>query len=239
MASRGGVLFARRQQIIMLKSSSERKQQTMSDVNITTAGLRIVKLLVGNPPRTVAELTHSAGVTRTAVTEQLGELQAAGFVERETQRTSGRGRPRHLYRATNAALALLFAGNQRLLVPAIWQAVLDLGGDDMIQKVIDQVGRSLAEFYNSKITAEQPRDRLRQLIDLLADEGSLIDIVEDGSGKLTLHKRSCPFISMAGPHLFVCQVDQEMLSAVVGRPVRRVSCRHEGAPCCTFEIVDG
>ncbi len=208
----------------------------MPDVTITAAGLRIVKLLVGNPPRTVAELTRSAGVTRTAVTEQLGELQAAGFVERETQRTSGRGRPRHLYRATNAALALLFVGNQRLLVPAIWQAVSDLGGDDLIKKVINRVSRSLAEYYNGKITAKRPLDRLRQLIDLLSDEGRLIDVVEDSGGKLTLHKRSCPFISMVDPHLHVCQVDQEMLAAVVGRPVRRVSCRHEGAPCCTFEI---
>ena len=208
----------------------------MPDVTITAAGLRIVKLLVGNPPRTVAELVRAAGVTRTAVTEQLGELQAAGFVERETQRTTGRGRPRHLYRATNAALSLLFTGNQRLLVPAIWQAVHDLGGDDLIKKVINRVSRSLAEYYNSKITAKRPRDRLRQLIDLLTDEGRLVDIVEDDGGKLTLYKRSCPFISMVDPHLYVCQVDQEMLAAVVGRPVRRVSCRHEGAPCCTFEI---
>ena len=208
----------------------------MPNVNITPAGLRIVKLLVGNPPQTVAELTRSAGVTRTAVTEQLGELQAVGFVERETQRTTSRGRPRHLYRATNAALSLLFVGNQRLLVPAIWQAVRDLGGDDLIKKVINRVSRSLAEYYSRKITAKKPRDRFRQLIDLFAKEGSLVDIVEDEGGKLTLHKRSCPFISMAGPHLYVCQVDQEMLGMVIGHPVRRISCRHEGAPNCSFEI---
>lgn len=209
----------------------------MSDVTITAAGLRIVKLLVGNPPRTVAELTRAAGVTRTAVTEQLGELQAAGFVERETQRTSGRGRPRHLYRATNTALSLLFAGNQRLLVPAIWQAIHDLGGDDLIKNVINRVSRSLAEYYNNKITAKRPLDRLRQFIDLLSDEGRLIDVVEDsGGGKLTIHKRSCPFISMVDPNLHICQVDQEMLVAVVGRPIRQISSRHEGSPCCTFEI---
>lgn len=208
----------------------------MSDVTITAAGLRIVKLLVGNPPRTVAELTRAAGVTRTAVTEQLGELQTAGFVERETQRTSGRGRPRHLYRATNTALSLLFAGNQQLLVPAIWQAIHDIGGDDLIKNVISRVSCSLAEHYNSKITAKRPRDRLRQLIDLLTAEGKLVDVVEDSGGKLTIYKRSCPFISMVDPNLHICQVDQEMLVAVVGRPIRQISSRHEGSPCCTFEI---
>ena len=57
-------------------------------------------------------------------------------------------------------------------------------------------------------------------------------------GQLVLYKRSCPFISMLDEHQSICCVDQEMMSEVVGRPVRRTACRHEGAPCCTFEIVD-
>ena len=95
----------------------------MSHVTISTAGLRVMKLLVGNPPQTISELIRAAGVTRTAVTEQLNELVAAGFVERDTERLPGRGRPRHLYKATQAALVLLFASNQRLVVPAIWKAM--------------------------------------------------------------------------------------------------------------------
>ena len=105
-----------------------------ADATISPAGLRIMKLLVGNPPQTVAELIRAAGVTRTAVTEQLNELVAAGFVERDTQRLPGRGRPRHLYRATDAALVLLFASNQRLVVPAIWRAILDVGGEELTQE---------------------------------------------------------------------------------------------------------
>ena len=208
----------------------------MSEITITAAGLRIVKLLVGNPPQTVAQLVRQAGVTRTAVTEQLDELMKAGFVERQTERTPGRGRPRHLYRATESALSLLFAGNQHLLVPAMWTTIREIGGDELVEKVIDRSSRAMAEYYNSKITAKTPRDRLRQLIDLLSAEGRLVDVLEDDGGVLTLHKRSCPFISMADPHLYVCRVDEEMLSIVVGRPVRRISCRHEGDPCCSFEI---
>lgn len=52
-----------------------------------------MKLLVGNPPQTITDLIRAAGVTRTAVTEQLNELVAAGFVERSMERLSGRGRP--------------------------------------------------------------------------------------------------------------------------------------------------
>ncbi len=210
----------------------------MADATISAAGLRIVKLLVGNPPQTVTDLIKAAGVTRTAVTEQLNELVAAGFVERETERLTGRGRPRHLYRATNAAMVLLFASNQRLVVPAVWRAIRDVGGDDLCQNVLKRVSRSLAEHYIAKITAKRPLDRLRQFIDLLTAEGGLIEAVEDDQGQLLLHKRSCPFISMVDPQRSVCFIDQEVIKQVVGRSVRQTACRHEGAPCCTFEIMD-
>ena len=76
--------------------------------NITPAAMRIVKSLVGTPPQTVVELMEATGVTRTAVTEQLNELEAAGLVERTVEKLSGRGRPRHRYATTNAAMVLLF-----------------------------------------------------------------------------------------------------------------------------------
>jgi DeoR family transcriptional regulator, suf operon transcriptional repressor len=210
----------------------------MSEATISAAGLRIVKLLVGNPPQTVSDLIRVTGVTRTAVTEQLNELVAAGFVERDTERLSGRGRPRHLYKAADAALVLLFASNQRLVVPAIWQAIHSVGGDELISKVLKRVSRTMAEHYNRQITAKKPHERLQQLMKLLMAEGGLIEAVEDADGQLVLHKRSCPFISMVDERRSVCYIDQEMMSAVVGRPVRQMACRHEGAPCCTFEIVE-
>jgi DeoR family transcriptional regulator, suf operon transcriptional repressor len=209
----------------------------MTDVSISPAGLRIVKLLVGHPPKTVVELIHATGVTRTAVTEQLNELMAAGFVERAVEPSSARGRPRHLYKATNAALVLLFPGNQQLVVPALWRAVFDVGGEGMTKKLVKRVGRAMADYYNCKITAKKPHERLRQLFALFVDEGGLFDLVETDEGQWALNKRSCPFISMVDDRHSVCRIDQEMLTAVVGRPVRRTASRHEGAPCCTFEIV--
>jgi predicted ArsR family transcriptional regulator len=208
----------------------------MPDATISPAGMRVVKLLVGNPPQTISALIKAAGVTRTAVTEQLNELVAAGFVERSVERLSGRGRPRHLYQATSAALVLLFASNQSLVVPAIWQALHDLGGTELTNKVLDRVSRSLAEYYSAKITAKKPQDRLRQYIDLLVAEGGLLEVVSNDRNQLVIYKRSCPFISMVDEHHSVCCIDQQTMSVVVGRPVRQTACRYKGAPCCTFEI---
>ena len=100
----------------------------MPEPTISSAGLRIVKLLVGNNPQTVSDLIRATGVTRTAVTEQLNELVTSGFVERNIERLLGRGRPRHVYSANQSALLLLFPNSPNLLVPAIWNAIDEVGG---------------------------------------------------------------------------------------------------------------
>ena len=207
----------------------------MTNPTVSPAGMRVMRLLVGKPPQTVAELTDAACVTRTAVAEQLNELLEAGFVHRGTERLAGRGRPRHVYSATKASLTVLFANHHHLLVPAIWKAVDRAGGDELIEEVLREVSRQLAEHYTRAITAKDPGKRLDQFAQLLCAEGAMVDLAEE-NGRVLLHKRSCPFISMLDDDRRVCCVDQAMIAEVIGRPVRRIGYRLDGAPCCTFEI---
>ncbi|MGD0382319.1 MAG: MarR family transcriptional regulator [Thermoguttaceae bacterium] len=207
----------------------------MAEATVSAAGLKIVKLLVGNPPHSVTDLIQATGVTRTAVTEQLHELVTAGFVEQSAERLPGRGRPRYLYKATNDALVLLFSSNQRLVVPAIWKAIDEIGGGELKSKVLKKVSRTLAEHYNKKITAKKPDDRLRQLMAIFIEEGGILEAMEE-DGQLVVYKRSCPFISMVDDNRTICSVDLDMMSQVVGRPVMRTACRHDGDPCCKIEI---
>lgn len=204
-------------------------------VATSAAGMKIVKLLIGQPAKTVAELTEEADVTRTAVTEQLNELVAAGLVERSTERLSGRGRPRYVYQATEASLLLLFSESQRLLVPAIWEAIVRIGGAELKRKVLRRVSRTLAESYKSRIKGRTPSRRLRQLGKLLGEEGVLVDVIENGR-RPVLEMLSCPFVNMFEETRAICCIDEEILKLIVGAPVKRVSHRHDGDPCCSFVV---
>jgi len=208
----------------------------MPEALITPAGMRIVRLLVGNPPQTIAALIRASGVTRTAVSEQLNELLAGGFVERTVERLPGRGRPRYLYAATQAAMLLLFAKGQQLVVPAIWRAVDQVGGPDLTRKILKRVTQSIVEYYRSRITGRTPRERLRQVNELLISEGHVVEIRETDKGHLVLHKRSCGFLSMFEETRTICSVDLDVISALVQAPVRRTLCRHDGDACCAFEL---
>ena len=207
----------------------------MAEATVNAAGMRIVKLLVGNKSRTVADLMKETGVTRTAVTEQLNELVAAGFVERKSERLAGRGRPRNRYSATDAALLLLFTSHERMVGTAIWKAIAAIGGEDLKNQILEHVSKTLAEHYCKKIRSQDPQKRLRAMTDLLADEGVLVEIDERG-GQVTMHKRSCPFIGMFEETRSVCRMDEMLMTHVVGEPVQRISCRLDGDPCCVFQI---
>lgn len=201
---------------------------------VTPAGMRIIRLLVGNPPQTMAELVEQLGVTRTAVNEQLHELIRHGFVERTAERI-GRGRPKHLYTATHAALAHLFANNQRLVAPAMLRAIDEIGGPELSAQVLQHASSRLSEHYRATITAKTPAERMKQLADLLRREGILVEInAQDGC--LTLRQRTCPFIDMVDDSRAVCEVEKNMMAAVVGAPVDVEGCRLDGCPGCTFRI---
>lgn len=202
---------------------------------VSQAGLRIVQQLVGRPPQSMDELIAVTGVTRTAVTEQLNHLVGAGFVDRVTER-SGRGRPRYLYSATDAALQLLFRNNQRMLAPLLVKSLLQMAGSELTARVLDQVGRELAQHYLSRMdTTASTEWRVRQFVGLLREEGIVVDLEIEGS-LLRIHERTCPFVDAANEDRAICAVERQMMTSVIGVPVANNSCRLDGCTGCTFEI---
>lgn len=206
----------------------------MSTAVVTPAGMRMIRLLVGRPPQHIADLVAGAGVTRTAVTEQLNELVEAGFVRRTLERT-GRGRPRYRYEATDAALSALFTNNQRLLAPALLRALREIGGPELSQAVLDRVSQALADHYSGRIRSTLPHERLRELAEVLQDEGVLVDF-EESHGRYVIRERTCPYIDMIDEDRTVCAVEKRMMEQVTGGPIKAVACRLDGCPGCTFEM---
>lgn len=202
--------------------------------SISPAAYRILSLLVGNPPQSVAQLTRASGVTRTAVIEQLNELMAQGYVARRVDKTQRRGRPRHLYSATDVAIERIFPPSPHIL-PAVVQAIESCGGAQLRRQVFSHLGQVLAQRYRPKVQALAPRERLEQLSQLLEYDGVLTS-VEVRDGKLTLRERSCPFINMLDCDRTACDMESSMIADLVGCKVTLAECRLDGCPSCLFQL---
>lgn len=210
----------------------------MSEATTSEARMRLVRLLVGCPPQNVENLIDALGVTRTAVTLQLDELVAAGYVEFSLERRPGRGRPRNVYSATPLALTELFRSAHGLLVPALRHAIETVGGNDLKQQVIERVSLALAEHYKGLIKGKTPEKRLRELARVLRKtEGNLVQIERGNEGLLAIRMLNCSFFSVFEQSRAGCRLDEKLLSLVVGAPVRQTACRYDGDYSCVFTIV--
>lgn len=202
---------------------------------VSPAALRIVRQLVGRPPQSMDELVQATGVTRTAVTEQLQHLLDAGYVSRTAERV-GRGRPRHLFSATPEALQGLFRNNQRTLAPLLMRSLLEVAGPETASRVLEHVSGQLAQHYLTRMDDSADRlSRARQLVDLLRQEGILVDVQVDGD-RLRIHERTCPFVDVANDQRTICTVERQMMTVVLGATVEATACRLDGCAGCTFEI---
>ncbi len=201
---------------------------------ISPAAYRILRLLVGKPPQSIAQLTNASGVTRTAVIEQLNELMAKEFVEREVDKGPRRGRPRHLYASTQLSLDKVFPPSRHLLA-SLMQAIENCGGPELRNGVFAQLTKILAGRYLPKLEGLPAHERLERLVQLLREEGAVVDL-ELVDGKLLLRERSCPFVGLVDEDRATCEMERALLSGLIGSPVTLSECRLDGCNSCAFQL---
>ena len=183
-----------------------------------------MKLLVGRPPQSITSLLRRRrnphggyGATEQPGCRRLRRAAGAKAASRDG-RTSSIGRP------TRRRCCCL-PTSSGCWCPRFGRRSDEVAGGELVRKIVSRVSRVLADHYGSQITAKRPRERLRQFARLLNEEGNMVELVDGGGGRLRLEKRSCPYFGVADPRRTPA-TDQELIGAVVGRPVRRTSCRH-------------
>ncbi len=203
--------------------------------NINQAAIRTLHLLVGKPPQTMAELTKAAGITRTAVSEHLRELMKNKLVDQKVERLEGRGRPRYRYEITRCASVLLASNHFGTLEKNLWQAIENVGGSDLTQKIVEELANLISDQYRKAIPESDPQERFKKFARQLRTEGALIEM-EKGSNHLRMHKRNCHLARFYNDGSQICLIDNLVMQQVIDPSVCRIACRHEGDPCCIYEL---
>lgn len=194
---------------------------------------RIVDTLLRSGPMTVAELVETLGVTTTAVTVQLNTLLAEGWLLRTTRR-GGAGRPASVYAVTDDARRLLtdeFAGLSQSLIEELFATV----GPAQARRILQGAAQRLAAEWRSGVADATPEKRLAALIEIIRRHGGVVE--SEASGRhMTLNVFSCPYPGLAEKHREICELDQQVISEVLGTSVEREQCMLDGHRCCEFKV---
>lgn len=180
----------------------------------------------------VGELAEHLGVTDTAIRQRLTRLMDRGFVQRVAVR-EGRGRPKHLYRLTEAGMRESGANLEDLAV-ALWQELIELDDSELRQRLISRVVDRLAQRYAMEVVGETPEQRMKSVVDLFNRRGIPFSLEQVTGASNRLKILGCPYPGLAGSDRYVCQMEQMLFQRLIGASVESISCDVSESGCCEY-----
>jgi predicted ArsR family transcriptional regulator len=192
----------------------------------------MIELLRQNSAMTIGDLVEEMGVTATAVRQRLNRLMASGLVDRSHE-IEGRGRPTHHYNLTDEGRKSL-ANNLGDLAVALWQEVQKIKDEQTRHQVISGAVERLAEKYEGGIRGATTEERMRSISELFAERQIPVSL-EKENGLPVIKVSGCPYPTLAQDNRDICDMEKELLERVIGHPLDRSACQHDGDGCCSFQ----
>ena len=200
--------------------------------SISKIELDVVQLLLEHGKCSIAELQEYLSVTATAVRQRLKTLMAAGLIDRSKE-TEGRGRPIHLYWLTDAGRKV--TGNHLSdLASALWQEVQQIPDAGIRQNILSGVANRLATDFDDLIDGESTEQRLHSLAHLMGQRNIPVS-VESKDGQPMLKILACPFPDLTDNNRDLCEMEQKLISKVIGGTLERCQCAKDGDNCCSYQ----
>ena len=180
---------------------------------------------------TVNDLAQKLELTDNAVRANLLSLERDGLI-RQSGLQRGTRKPHFAYELTVEAENLFPKAYDTLLnqLLAVLKGRLT---PKTLKQVLREVGRSLAGNQTSGGNLESRVGKGLMALEAMGGSARL----EKEDGKLFIRSGSCPLATAVAEHPEVCQLAESLLSRVIGETVRE-RCNREGAPRCTFEVVE-
>jgi predicted ArsR family transcriptional regulator len=183
-------------------------------------------------------ISAAIGASRSGVAQQLRALDTAGLVTRTSVR-HGVGRPRHLYDITPDAQGL-FPSNYDGLATGLLAAILEVGGETLVEDVFAarrrQAEARLRQRMDASLPSDAPlEDRVRELARLQDELGYVSEARVDADG-IRLLEHNCAVLDVARGMPVACRSELELFREVLG--VNLVRERHiaAGDRCCEYRV---
>ena len=182
---------------------------------------------------TVQDLCDRMDVTATAVRQRLVRLQSQGFVSRVAER-AGRGRPRFMYRVTEAGSREL-GDNYSELAVILWKEIRSIEDLKTRQRLMGRIRDSLAQRYSRRLATDAGlTERFQRLGSELNQSGFSVEV--DRSGDLPiLREHYCPYLDLAESDQGICELEQAVFQQVLGTAMELTQCCLDGHHCCEFQ----
>ncbi|MGH9187568.1 MAG: helix-turn-helix transcriptional regulator [Acidimicrobiales bacterium] len=180
------------------------------------------------------ELAEALAITSSAVRQHLSSLAAEGLVTHE-ERRAGPGRPKHVYRLTEAAEGL-FPKRYGDLATELLQYV-EAADPDLVDRLFAQRRQRRIADARTRLAGKSLPDQVAELTRILDEDGYLaaLEPIDDGGYRIVEH--NCAILEVARRYGHACSSELEFIrKALPAARVERVQHMMAGAHVCAYEV---
>ena len=188
-----------------------------------------------NGPRTADELSEALGISSMGIRQHLKALEHDDFIEHEMVQR-GMGRPSYVYALTEQGDEL-FPRTYLEMANSLLDALLELDGQDGIDRIFEQRTENLQDEYKRRMDGKTLQGAVEELAKLRTEEGYMADweAFEDGSYRLREH--NCSICKIASKCPSACAYELKLFQQVLeNAEVKRDEHMIKGDRMCSYVI---
>jgi predicted ArsR family transcriptional regulator len=185
---------------------------------------------------TADALAVRLGISAVAVRKHLAVLEHDSLVKADLERRP-MGRPTSLYRLTASAQEL-FPSDYANVATAVLEIIRRVDGEHKVDEIFQRRAEALASELATRVRGVTLQDRLRQLTQVLEEQGYLPEVakLKDGHERYLLTEHHCPILRVAQAFQQACTCELDVLLKLLQAKVERCDHRMLGHTCCSYLI---
>jgi predicted ArsR family transcriptional regulator len=194
---------------------------------------KILRTLLSSPDSTINELAEAVGINGISIRHHLTSLEADDLVVSSEER-HGVGRPRLIYSLTDKGAEKFPTGYLRLTKRVIG-ALKDNMTSTEIASLFGSIGTEIAQSFEEDLENKPLKERLKILKKIMTREGFTFEYKKN-QRSYTLTSFSCPYHQIIREYPELCNIDYQLIAAVLSTRVEIKTCILNGDEFCSFYV---
>jgi predicted ArsR family transcriptional regulator len=209
----------------MVQNISPRQHQILEQLLENRTGLSIDALAI------------VMDISRAAVQQHVAGLEGDGYIKKISLNKTA-GRPVVIYGITDKGINYFpkqYAWFSDLILSDLRQEMGAEGFEDYMQRLGIRLANSLLNQFQGK----NLYDRLGELMLIMANLGFQVTTDNDSEiSKPVIRANNCIYHDLAQKHNEICAFDLALMSTLLDKEVKQLSCMAKGDCACRFKIQD-
>jgi predicted ArsR family transcriptional regulator len=209
----------------MVQNISPRQHQILEQLLENRTGLSIDALAI------------VMDISRAAVQQHVAGLEGDGYIKKISLNKTA-GRPMVIYGITDKGINYFpkqYAWFSDLILSDLRQEMGAEGFEDYMQRLGIRLANSLLNQFQGK----NLYDRLGELMLIMANLGFQVTTDNDSEiSKPVIRANNCIYHDLAQKHNEICAFDLALMSTLLDKEVKQLSCMAKGDCACRFKIQD-